>query len=108
MSVDFSNDSLLLQQLLHCVQEQSYILLAAGIAHQADAPHLVFQSSEACGDLDVVFIEQAGPDLMRIDSRWNLRGGQWRQPVFQRNKGWQVHVLQPAPECLGIAAQTGE
>ncbi len=38
--------------------KQQYIILLAGVAHQADAPDFAFYRTNSAGDFDIEFIEQ--------------------------------------------------
>jgi len=57
--------------------------LLAAVAHQAEAPDLVFKRAESPGDFDVEFFEQLVAEFRVVDACRNHDRGDGHQAVFR-------------------------
>ena len=79
-------------------QSAFFLLSDAGIAgHYDNAVGIGDAGSSGIG-------RRIGADLMRIHPGRNLRGGQWRESILQRNERRHVHIFQAIPQAFRVAA----
>ena len=74
------------------------------VAHQTDAENLARQGSEAAGDFDAVFIEEALAHFGVVDAVGHARRIQRPQPMSGGDVHAQAHGFDSGDECLVIPA----